>query len=374
MTAIAVVLNYPLSEQIKVGHLDILKIQFENMLKLFDEVHVISPRDTETYDLGNPKIIVHAIKPSRIKYLSPFNDIKFLKNLIKTKDIKVIRALATSSGYVALKASGGKIPVIVSMHSNSKFYDPYRNTSGFKKRLMQYLEPKVYTQAGLVPVVEEFYGKRCIELGVNSDKIMLHYNFVDLDKFTPIKYELNKDRGVLLYVGRLGAEKGVKFILDAFALIAFVNPNVILKIAGVGEEDVWLKMHARDLGIADNVEFLGRVEHATELPKLYQTSDVLVGSISAGFSLIEGLACGLPAVSGNCEWHPEVIKNGENGYLCNPFDAKDFAEAISKALDAKNYYRLSINARQTAIDKFSLEDWKVRELRMYERFLQKTNN
>jgi glycosyltransferase involved in cell wall biosynthesis len=369
MKSIAVVLNYPLQEQIKVGHLDVLQTQFENMLKLFDEVHVISPRDTlPSYDLNNPRIIVHPVY-SMIRYFSPYKEIMLLKKLIKKKNIKVIRALATTSGYVAIQAAGKKIPVIISMHSHNKFYDQFRKTSGFKKKLIARLEPQVYKKADLVPVASGFYGQRAKDIGVADDKIMLHYNFVDLEKFKPVKYELNKGKKVLLYVGRLGAEKGVKFILDAFSLIALTTPNVILKIVGEGEEREALEQQARDLGIADKVMFLGRVEHETHLPEIYQTSDVLVGSISAGFSLIEGMASGLPAVCGNVEWHGEVITDEVNGYLCDPFDSTDFAKAILKALDHENYYKLSINARQTAVDKFSLEDWKIRELRMYEGLL-----
>jgi glycosyltransferase involved in cell wall biosynthesis len=339
------------------------------MLKLFDEVHVISPRDTEKYDLKNKNIIVHSINPAIIKYLSPYKEAKYLKKLIKTKNIKVIRALATSSGYVALRASKGKIPVVVSMHTHSRFYSPHIKTSIIKKIIMNRLEPIVYRRADLIPIVSEFCGERVKEIGGDESKLFLHYNWVDTKLFKPIKHQLNRGKKILLYVGRMSSEKGVDFIIKAMPEILRRRQDILLKIGGDGPEIENLKQLASDLKVSDSVEFLGRIEHETELPKLYQTSDVLIGSISAGFSLIEGMACGLPAVCGNVEWHPEVIQDGINGYLTNPYSPEDFAKAIIKALNPSTYNQMSKNARKLAVERFDLKRWKQRELEIYRRAL-----
>lgn len=372
MVSAAIILNYPLSEQIKVGHLDVLKVQFDNMLNMFDVVHVISPRDRQKYKLDK-KIIVHNVPlTGKFKYLSPLVEFFYLTFLIKKYNISVVRALAVSSGFVAVCSTflAGS-SVVVSVHTHSDFYSPFSKESILKRKIFRILEPLVYKKAKVVPVISKFIGNYVNKLGITKKKIFLHYNWVDTKFFTPLSYKLTNKTKTLLFVGRASSEKGVDLIINAMPFVLTKNKNVILKIAGAGPELDNLKKLAQNLGVSNNVSFLGRVEHS-KLLQIYRTADIFVASISAGFSLIEAQACGLPAVCGSVEWHSEIINDGTNGFLVNPFSPQNFASAIISILaDPIKYKQMSKSSREVATSKFDVKYWKSRELEIYRKALNR---
>ena len=91
---------------------------------------------------------------------------------------------------------------------------------------------------------------------------------------------------------------------------------------------------AESLGIAERVHFLGRVV-GDDLPELYRTGDVF--SITSktetqSIVLLEAMASGLPAVAVRAGAIHELVKNGENGYLCEPDDEKAVAKGLVRIL------------------------------------------
>lgn len=152
-------------------------------------------------------------------------------------------------------------------------------------------------------------------------------NGVDTAKFYPAKRLVKQP--IILSTSRLAERKGVKYLIKAIALV----PKVKLLLIGSGILESSLKNLVKKLRITQRVKFLGRIDH-NQLPKFYRQAKLFVLpslSESQSNSLLEALACGLPAVVTNIGGNPEIV-NSQNGILVPPADSRKLAKAINKAL------------------------------------------
>ena len=121
---------------------------------------------------------------------------------------------------------------------------------------------------------------------------------VDTSRFTPRTPPLT---GQILFVGGVGpadAHKGLDVLLDAFVLVAGSHPQARLRIAGGGDARA-RRQQVADAGIADRVEFLGRLTQS-ELRQAYAEADVVclpTRNDSSPLVLLEAMASGRPVVS-----------------------------------------------------------------------------
>lgn len=140
---------------------------------------------------------------------------------------------------------------------------------------------------------------------------------------------------VILSVARLSPQKDIATLLRAFAAVR-CKREARLKIAGDGRLRGDLEALSRDLGISDDVEFLG---HQGSPARLYAEADLTVlSSHFEGFPnvLIEALAQGCPIVATDCPTGPaEIIQDESVGKLARVGDPEDLARAINAALDTR---------------------------------------
>ena len=138
---------------------------------------------------------------------------------------------------------------------------------------------------------------------------------------------------IVLFVGRLVPYKGVDVLLDAMAGL-----NAVALIVGDGPQRDALEAHARRLGIADRIRFLGSVTDE-QLGSLYRSCDVFVlPSVTRqeafGVVQLEAMAAGKPVVSTDLGtgvgW---VNRHGETGYVVPPRDARALGDALSRLLE-----------------------------------------
>ncbi len=136
-------------------------------------------------------------------------------------------------------------------------------------------------------------------------------------------------------VGRLTARKGHRFVLEALAQLGDDgrNRNWKLLVVGEGEEGEALKVKATDLGLETRVGFLGqrgdarRIIHACDLlvlASLLETQPLVI---------TEAMASGLPVVVSEIYGIPEIVAEGETGYLVPPGDVRELAKALRKLID-----------------------------------------
>jgi len=160
---------------------------------------------------------------------------------------------------------------------------------------------------------------------------------IDLERFKPTNnglylkqiFAIPVNTPVLLYVGRLDKEKRIDLILRALPDILRVT-DVHLVLAGIGKEKQKLEELTEKLGIQKAVTFTGFVPDE-DLPNIYKIADLFViAGIAELQSIVtmEAMASGLPVVAVNAMALPELVHDGENGYLFSDGDHQMLAEKI----------------------------------------------
>ncbi len=182
---------------------------------------------------------------------------------------------------------------------------------------------------------------------------------VDPALFSPnTAVALNKrQKTVIGYAGRLVPEKGVNVLMAACARLPFKSWH--LRLLGEGPERPLLERLADELGISDQVQFLGRVP-SSETPRFYRDLDVLVlPSLSRpnwveqfGRVLIEAMACEVPVVGSQSGEIPWVV--GDAGVLFPEGDVTALADALARlAADDARRRKLARRGRQHVLDHFT---------------------
>lgn len=192
---------------------------------------------------------------------------------------------------------------------------------------------------------------------VPNERMITLYNGIDTNYFhfnpevrNSLRNEnkISEDESLLLCVGRLHKEKDYPTMLHAFALALEKNKNLILWIAGDGEEKVSLLQICNDLNISSKVHFLG-IRH--DIPELMSACDLFcLSSQFEGFGLVvaEAMACERPVVATDCGGVKEIVAN--DGVLTPIFSPEKFAEAILESLQTPH-----TSARDRIIQMFSLD-------------------
>ncbi len=146
---------------------------------------------------------------------------------------------------------------------------------------------------------------------------------------------LAENERVLLYVGRLSAEKGLEYLLEAFAIVLQRTDHPVrLLIAGSGPLRDSLMAQAQRLHLAQSVMFLGNIV-SEALPQWYRAADVtVIPTPFEGFGVVavESLACGTPIVGTKAGGLVDIVAEFECGLLVPPSDSRALAEAIVEAL------------------------------------------
>jgi glycosyltransferase involved in cell wall biosynthesis len=225
--------------------------------------------------------------------------------------------------------------------------------------------------------VSDFVRRRLIEADrVPAARVARIYNGVDLARFTPgppdeallaeagiacpPRGDLNSGaarRIVVSTIAHLRREKGIHDLVDAIALLAGRFPEIQLLIAGEGPERAALATLARERGISSRVHFLGL---RSDVDRVLRASDITVfpstWQEAFGLVLVEAMGCGKPIVSTRVGGIPEVVVDGETGFLVEPGDAAGLASRIGLLCeDAEVRARLGGMARRAAVQKFGID-------------------
>lgn len=143
-----------------------------------------------------------------------------------------------------------------------------------------------------------------------------------------------RTRNVITFLGRLDEEKYIHEVLEA--AVKLDDLDVQVEIIGDGEVRKQLESRARELGIADRVNFRGRVSDE-ELRRTLTESSVFAMPSRAelqSIATMEALASGLPVVAADAMALPHLVHPGVNGYLYQPGDIDEFAGHLRAILTA----------------------------------------
>jgi len=210
-----------------------------------------------------------------------------------------------------------------------------------------------YTAAGA-----DYWRKR----GLPEGYVIPYYNTIDVEGLRKAGAEIPKGqlmelsrklgiegKRVLLFSGRLYAEKKVDFLLKAFALLKKSYPNVALLIIGDGKERAKLEQVAKQLELRD-VHFLGELVDSKETAAYFSLADLMVIPGLVGLAIVHGFAYGLPLVTTQHDYHgPEIEYLSTDNGIITKHDEEDLSKAIAPLfINQRRYETMCTAATQSA--------------------------
>ena len=208
--------------------------------------------------------------------------------------------------------------------------------------------------------------------GVQEDKVRVIYSGVDPDSFGSFSFP--GWRGRTLTVGTVAVlvkRKGHRFLLEAAAMMKRRGFKLCYQFAGEGPEKRELEKLAAQLGLKEEVSFLGFLPDVSAflanidifvLPSLYE---------GLGVAVLEAMAAGKPIVSSRVGGIPELIRHQQNGLLVPAGSAESLADGISLLLSQESLAEnMGRRAWQKVREEFTLEQMGKKNESFYYELLQ----
>lgn len=200
---------------------------------------------------------------------------------------------------------------------------------------------------------------------------------VDIDRFSSKaiqdKTEKRKEIGIpkesvmLLSVGEISERKNHEVIVRALSKIK--TKNVHYCLVGFGAKKEFLEKLAEDLGISNQIHFLG---YRDDIPQLCAAADIFCfPSLQEGLpvALMEAMSVGLPVVCSKIRGNTDLITDGEGGFLYNHHDVDGFASGID-ALCSDDVLRQRMSkSNLDNIEKFGIKNVNKEMRKLYEEVL-----
>jgi glycosyltransferase involved in cell wall biosynthesis len=348
------------------------------------EVHVIAPSESlENTEHSTGTVTVHGISSLPVPFYQGF---RFVLRPIATWNIRSLLAeidpeiihmhmhFAIASSALAYARDFG-IPTIATNHfmpDNLVHYLPFGPRLKSHVIHLAWMDAaRVYKKTDIVvsPTntarsILETYLQRPSEV-VSNGVPLGHFHGNHDTNAVREKYALGFSPFVLA-VGRLDAEKNIDVILRA---VAQTKTHFNLIIAGKGALKEELVGLTRTLGIAHRVSFIGFVADA-DLPALYAAADCFIHAGTAelqGMSVMEAMASGLPIVAARAVALPELVHEGENGYLFEPNDSHTLTQILDYMFRSPGKMRVMGKHSQRIIQPHSIKNMLQAYEQMYVR-------
>jgi teichuronic acid biosynthesis glycosyltransferase TuaC len=183
------------------------------------------------------------------------------------------------------------------------------------------------------------------------------YNGVNPNLFSPNPTEAATLDPEILVVGNLLPSKGHDLVLRALGKLRPIIPQLQCRIIGEGPDRARLQTLVRELGIDEQVQFVGR-QTRLEVAELMRSCAVFVlpsWDEGLGCVYLEAMSCGKPVIGCRGQGISEVIKHGNNGWLIPPNDLEALVQGLSALLGSPALRsRIGTEARQTILEKLTL--------------------
>ncbi len=285
-----------------------------------------------------------------------------VQQLHQTKPIDVIHAhAALPCGHAArLLSLELKIPFIVTVHGLDVWNTCY--TSGISAAWRKRASIDVYRAARTVICISAKVQNilKVSEPDEICSKVV--YNGVDTNLFCPASVEIESSDPSILIVGNVQRSKGHELVLRAVANLRSSFPRLQCRIIGEGPHRAEFETLALELGIAPQVQFVGRNSRAEVAEAMRRCSVFALPSRNEGLGCVylEAMSCGKPAIGCRGQGIDEVIVHGTNGWLIPSGGRQEnglteLVEALSAMLASSEFRaRIGAAARQTILEKFTL--------------------
>ena len=308
-----------------------------------------------------PNIIRSAGLPTGFKgYYFNLSYSQQARRLLQTMDVVHVHHPFISGSLALLYCKPKGIPIVFTNHTR---YDLYAHAY---VPVLGELVSGIATE-GYLPVfcrscdlvISPSAGVREILFGFGVDvPIQVVPNGVDILPFqSPIskvprsELQLSDDDVVFYYIGRLGVEKNLTFLLQAFAAAVRAYERIHLVLVGVGPEQAALQSWVKENRLDRNISFTGLIPYE-QLPCYLAMADAFVtASVTEvhPLTVIEAMAAGLPVLAIQSPGTADTIHDGVNGYLCEKEDLAFFtAKLMRLAIEHEKRLEMGRNASKSA--------------------------
>jgi glycosyltransferase involved in cell wall biosynthesis len=330
-------------------------------------VDVVMNPNGEWVDAEN--VTVRTLRMQRLFRLS--STAAFYKGILDSWRLKRFDALRAHSFRAPLFASVlfcktmADVPFFVHIHhleeGDERFYGV--NVGGFLR-----------SSAGVL-TVSEFSAQQIVrQFRLSQDRVFVAYDGIDTAKYAPrevqgetLRWKKGEKR-LILFVGGLLPRKNLFFLCDVAQELERRKNNVLLAIVGTGPLEETLRNYIRDKELSNVVMLLGKIPENEKLD-LYNLCDVFVfPSLFEGFGMApaEAMACEKPVVVSNVTSLPELVCDGQTGFICDPRRKDDFVEKIQYLLNHDDVRKtIGRLARQSVTQRFDWERTAARVAGIY---------
>jgi glycosyltransferase involved in cell wall biosynthesis len=328
-----------------------LKHTVEHLQREGNQVLVISP-DGGIKEYKGAKVYGVSAIPlplyPELKLAIPRPSLKLVLEKFKPDLIHVVNPAVLGLGGIYY-AKNLNIPLVASYHTHLPQYLQHYGLGALEGLLWELLK-LAHNQAQLNLCTSTAMVETLVDHGI--ERVDLWQRGVDTEMFQPhlvskqMRSRLsqgNPDAPLLLYVGRVSAEKQIDEIKPVLEAI----PNARLAIVGDGPHREAMETHFA----GTNTHFVGYL-HGLELAAAFASSDAFIfpsRTETLGLVLLEAMAAGCPVVAARSGGIPDIVTDGVNGYLFDPVDVRGAVVATQKLLAATEERELlRQNARQEA--------------------------
>ena len=317
--------------------------------------------------------------PKTIVSTVPFS--QFIASLVKRYKIDIIHAhFAYPEGFAGFLARNMmEVPFVLTLHGYDILTEPSINYGVRLARRYDIMVRKVLAESDMIFAASKHVYKAAISAGCPKDHLLLLPNGVDVERFNPrLDRSLVRERlGVagrpVVFTLRWHEPKnGIEYLIRAVPHVLSEVPEAMFVIGSDGPLMDYHKSLAENLGVADQMLFVGRISRM-DLPYYYAASDVFViPSVVEAFGLVtvEAMACGKPVVGTNVGGIPEIIVDGANGLLVEPKNPEKLAKNIVLLLENHELRKkMGQRGRKIAEEDFDVKKRVRKILSAYDRLL-----
>ncbi len=265
------------------------------------------------------------------------------------------------------------VPSVITLHGGDLYVNKQQ---GYNFPTKWYVRPVLkwtLNKASALTAISDDCREHALNAGALDEKISIIMNGADLRRFScdsQDSHDLDYGERMVFACRQLFPRKGIRFLIQAAARLADKYPDLRVVIAGDGFEKPDLIALAEELGIGQRVEFLGWVAN-TELPRYFRAARFsVIPSLEEGFGIpaAEAMGCEIPVIASDAGGLPEVVADGQTGYVVPKGDVDALASAMDTLLsDDALCEQMGKAGRQRALDRF---DWLITAEKMQSLYRQ----
>lgn len=277
-----------------------------------------------------------------VREISPLKDFTAyckLKKYFREQKFDVVHTHSSKAGIIGrLAAKAAKVPCIVHTVHGQAFHEYEKPWKNFIYKFSEYIAAK---PSDRIYAVAQAMIDQCIKARIApAEKYQVVYSGMDIEAFLNVRRSADlrrslgipADAKVIVTLARLFELKGYDDVLKGFPEVMKKIPDVHLLIIGDGILRESLEQEALDKGFADHVHFAGLVS-PDKVPEYLIQGDILWHlSLREGLprSVVQALACGLPACGYQLDGTPEVIHHNVTGCCVQ---ARDVASIVNGTIE-----------------------------------------